>query len=453
MTRGLKQKSKLLLLLVLILLVVIMIGFLRISSLSSEAVSNMSYSEYQQFTDGMEGVIGSVKDSTGEILWSPTFVGYNDTYNLVGELRDSCFVENVVTNKSKNILLNTENYKFAKGVDSLSNSAKTIELTLNHDLNEKIYHFMVDKGVTNGSVLFMNASTGEIVTAVSVPGGIPDGKNELPSGSLINKNLSTCIPGSTMKIVTTLLLSQLDENFLKEEVDCSGKFESKDGVITCSTNRGITDLEMGIGKSCNVFFATEIVRHLDTQKDSSMQMLRNLHISGEASDQTLDILTRKGSYTGYSGDSTFVSTWSLIGEGEVQMSPIDMVSIVAGIVHHGNYPEPYLIKKVSDSYGNIIEEHEVVINNMDFDNVDQVYEVWKSGFEKYYETEEYGPLVTVAKTGTAEYTSGKSKKVSKMLMGYIKDSDLVFFIEVRDYSDSRLYPYEIIKMLEESNSL
>ena len=62
----------------------------------------------------------------------------------------------------------------------------------------------------------MEAGTGKIRAAVSLPGAVADGVEGLPEGALLNKNFLSVTPGSTMKIVTTLLLNELDEDLAHE---------------------------------------------------------------------------------------------------------------------------------------------------------------------------------------------------------------------------------------------
>ncbi len=444
-SKNLKNKSGILIVFFAIMAVVCILGFYRLAAGSQAAIQILTYDEYVELTKDTKDAIGVILDCKGEILWSHDFRGFDDSYNLVGELRTKPLTENVVAEKEKGYLTGSENYSFFIGAESLAGSKMDVQLTLDHTLNQYIYELMNAMGIGNGSVLLMNASNGEIISAVSVPSKVPESM-DLEDGTLINKNLRTTIPGSTMKIITSLLLLD-NPNFVKEEtVQCSGQTElAAGGAVTCVTKRGEKNLISGLGTSCNVYYATQINRYLDADKEATREKLQGLGILQEAAEGKVDNLNKKNSYISYDGSGSFESTWSLIGEGNVQMNPIDFAKIVAGIVHEGAMPEPHIVQRLYDAEGNLVEKHNCKTQQMPFSSAESTYGIWKEAYQTYYAKENYGSQVTVAKTGTAEYDNGKVRTTGKLLVGYMEESDLVFFIEVRDYSESKVMPAELIR--------
>ena len=114
-------------------------------------------------------------DTNGEVLWSREFRGYEDTYSLVGELKDVPYAENTAALSMEGSLLHPEQYRVAEGADSLEGTGETVVLTIDRGLNEDIYQYMKDRQIRSGSALFMEAGTGKIRAAVSLPGAVPDG--------------------------------------------------------------------------------------------------------------------------------------------------------------------------------------------------------------------------------------------------------------------------------------
>ena len=148
-----------------------------------------------------------------------------------------------------------------------------------------------------------------------------------------------------MKIVTAALLAaRCGEELREETAECTGTYPLLNGDVTCVTQRGIHDIESALGYSCNTFFAQKIIGILDADPKSTWENLERMGFSQEGQEVSLDRLHRTASSTGYDGDSSFSGTWSLIGQGTTQVSPIDMVRIVSALVNNGTAAEPYLVE-------------------------------------------------------------------------------------------------------------
>ena len=397
--------------------------------------------------------MGKIIDSTGTELWSMDFPGYEDTYSIVGELKTNYSAENMVAVQYADVLMGTDSYSLISGSRSLSDAGHDITLTLRHDLNERIYNYMKENGVESGSVLLTEAGTGRILAAVSLPGASPYATlDDLEDGALLNKNLSVTIPGSTMKIVTSCLLSaQRGEDLPRDVVDCSGSYYLAEGDITCITQRGKQDITSALGYSCNVFFGEEITRILDADPENTWKRLEQMGINKEGKEIPLDRLHRTASSTGYNGDGSFSGTWSLIGQGTTQVSPIDMVRVVSALVNGGISYEPYLIECITDTEGTATETHETKTEKvMSPDTAQQICEIWRGAYDIYYSDELYDNRITMAKTGTAQYSDGSE---SSLLMGYIEESDMAFYVEIKNREGVQISPADIINYALETEAL
>ena len=326
----------------------------------------------------------------------------------------------------------------------MSDAGRDISLTIRHELSESVYNYMKENGVKSGSAIFTEADTGRILAAVSLPGASPYAAlDELEDGALLNKNLRVTIPGSTMKIVTTALLAaRCGEELREETAECTGTYPLSNGDITCVTQRGVHDIEGALGYSCNTFFAQKIISILDADPKSTWENLERMGFGPEDQEVSLDRLHRTASSTGYDGNSDFSGTWSLVGQGTTQASPIDMVRIVSALVNGGTAAEPYLVENLRTVYGLATESHEVQKTElMSKETAQLVNEIWKSAYDTYYPSGLYDEQITMAKTGTAQYADGSE---SSLLIGYIENSGVAFYIEIKDRADAQISPADVV---------
>lgn len=445
MLYKIKKKKKILLLMIGFLGIVVIGGCFMLTKNAKKAVQNMNYSQWKGIEASYGKAIGQVVDKNDQLLWSVDMNGYEDSFSLVGMLQgNESLIKNCITAKYKDDLLAADTYSFRKGITSVCGNACEIQLTLDHEMNQRLYDYMKQNHVRKGSVLAMDADTGAIRAAVSLPA--PDlewiknpGTTEiLEDGSLLNRNLYTMTPGSPMKIVTSILLWESPLYSPEKKINCDGIYHTSNGEITCSTKRGWHDTGSAIGVSCNEYFASQINEILDSQKEETWKSLENLGFTHTAEQTSLDRLNRQTSTTGYDGSADFSNTWSLIGQGTTLVSPVDMVKIAAGIVKGGTAPEPYLVENISrGDRKKTVQEHEIKKEELITKKIaDSVYQDWKKGYQTYYSSA-FQEHITVAKTGTTQYGNGSG---SATLLGYIEKSNVVFFIEIADYQDADIAP-------------
>ena len=246
-----------------------------------------------------------------------------------------------------------------------------------------------------------------------------------------------------MKIVTTILLAaKCGEELIEETAVCSGTYPLSNGDITCVTQRGVHDIENALGYSCNTFFAQKITGILDADPKSTWENLERMGFSPEGQEVSLDRLDRMASSTGYDGNSDFSGTWSLIGQGTTQTSPIDMVRVVSALVNDGIAAEPYLVENIRTVDGIATESHEIQKTELMSEETAQlVNELWKHAYDTYYPSGLYDEKITMAKTGTAQYSDGSE---SSLLMGYIENSDVAFYIEIKNRDEAQISPADVV---------
>ena len=414
------------------ILIVLMAGITYLTINGEKEIRSKNYKYFLTTVEVLKNCGGRVRSCDGDILWGPTFSGYRDCYNLVGDIKNPR-IENSICVQNENTLFNTDNYNVLQGKSSLITSGEDVTLTLNHNLNKKMFDFLETQGVKTGSLLVMDRKTGKIRVAVSLPSAGPE-DTMLEEGALLNRNFMSAIPGSTMKIVTTVLLTEEDkQNVLADETtQCNGSYRTKESEapITCATRRGEQNIYSALGYSCNTYFAEQIEKHLNINSEEVKKNLKKMGIEcgTEGSNIDVDGIKISGSYANFSG-SGFSSTWSLIGEGEVGMNPIQMCRIVAAITNKGVAATPHLLE------GRQLTQEDF----MEADVAEKVFNIWKTGFDTYYKG--YDSKVTLAKTGTAEYDGNVE---SKLLVGYIESADLVFFLELRDFNSDQITTRDVV---------
>lgn len=444
MAQKIWKKRILFLMMALFLGMMSAIGIFFLANKGERAVTALGYDEYIDWIDNSSVYIGKILDADGEELWTKDFPGYEDTYNIVGELKTNYMAENTVTVAYSDVLLGMDTYNLIGGEDSLSDAGQDINLTIRHKLSESVYNYMKENGVKSGSALFAEADTGKILAAVSLPGASPcTALDELEDGALLNKNLRVTIPGSTMKIVTTALLAaKCGEELRQETAECIGTYPLLDGDVICSTQCGLHDIESALGYSCNIFFAQKIINILDKVPEGTWESLEKMGFKPEKQEIFLDRLRRISSSTGYTGNPDFSGTWSLIGQGTTQTSPIDMVRIVSAIVNGGAAAEPYLVENIRTVDGTITEKHEVKRTELMSEATAQLTDkIWRNAYNTYYPSGLYDEQITMAKTGTAQYADGSE---SSLLMGYIENLGVAFYIEIKNWDEAQISPADVV---------
>ncbi|MFQ6614749.1 MAG: penicillin-binding transpeptidase domain-containing protein, partial [Fidelibacterota bacterium] len=159
-----------------------------------------------------------------------------------------------------------------------------ITLTIDLDLQQEAESLMQGK---SGALILSDPVTGEILAAVSVPNYAPD----LFSGSIRDEEWASVVddslkpllnrlingqypPGSTFKIITTLLLMSEGVLDTSETFTCVGNYHFGDRVFHCwnEYGHGKVNLKKAVVQSCNVYFFNAIQR---SSMDDLAQMTRD----------------------------------------------------------------------------------------------------------------------------------------------------------------------------------
>ncbi len=317
-------------------------------------------------------------------------------------------------------------YKNGK-FDTIPVQGKDITITIDKKLQEYGELLMQNK---RGGIVAIEPKTGEILSLVSAPTynpnllvGRPRSKNfsKLHYDSirtpLIDRGLLRMHePGSPFKAL--IALTALQENAIdpNTSVSCSGAYHyGGRKPMGCHCGSGRRNLNSGIAKSCNSYFANAFRKTIDKYDDASQAMdIWSHHIKSFGLGDFLGYDLPPGK-KGNIPNGAYYDKWypdfrwgattiisNSIGQGEVLVTPIQLANMTAAIANRGYYFTPHIIKAIEGQ--NIDEKFATpkytTIDKQHFEPVIQgLYDVYNKGTANFLRV----PGIEICgKTGTAE---------------------------------------------------
>lgn len=328
---------------------------------------------------------------------------------------------------------NREKGSYQEGrYDTLAVPGKDIRLGIDAELQLYGEQLMANK---KGSIVAIDPKTGEILTIISSPTFNP---NELVGRErssnftrLLNDTLNPLLdraimgrypPGSTFKMVNTLVALQEGAIWSGTEFSCSGK---QTRPIRCTHNHiSPLALEMAIEQSCNPYFWNTFKATLNnTAYNSPKEGYKawydhvmsfnfgktfNTDIPYEVSG---NIPTNEYYDKLYHGSWNALTVRSLsIGQGEILVTPIQLANLVVIIANQGWYYPPHVAIYV-ESEPNITHKFEQKIQStIDSKHFETVRKAMTSVFEGEHGTARFYKMDSITqagKTGTVQNPHGE----------------------------------------------
>lgn len=358
---------------------------------------------------------------------------------------------------------------------------QSVYLTIDRDLQEAVQNAFVEayneasgtwaQTSRGGAAVVMNVKTGEVLAAVSYPWfnpGLfnPDSLltneervqaivdlNSDPRTPLLDRVTQGRIPsGSVFKIVSTA--AGLDSGVFTPETSivCTGVWYGEqygDGrpyrTDWLETGHGYVDFSLALSRSCDPYYweLGVALHNTDPQMLTEYAYKMGLGVPTGLEDlpeeigqvPNADLIFRTDARSWNISDTLNM----VIGQGQMQNTPLQIVRMVASVVNGGQLLKPLFVDRVQ-----IIGEEPVytaqpeVISQLDFDA--EVYEVIQDAmcdvtldpnggtahyiFEQWYPYQaQYGFNVTVCgKTGTAQ-TGGETTKPQAWFVAYAPMED------------------------------
>lgn len=255
-------------------------------------------------------------------------------------------------------------------LDTPPEQGKEISITIDKDLQEYGERLMHGK---RGGIVALEPTTGEILSMISGPTydpallvGRKRSKNytrlhyDSISKPLFDRSISfEKEPGSPFKTLNALIALQEGVMTPNTKVRCYNGFYVGNVKRGCHCGGGMRDMNNGIYKSCNAYFA---------------QTFRNIFDKFETTDEGMDVwekhmrsfglgdylgsdlhtgrpgrIPNKAFYDRWYGDNRWASSFIIsnsIGQGEVAATPIQLANMTAAIANRGHYFTPHIIKKI-----------------------------------------------------------------------------------------------------------
>lgn len=322
-------------------------------------------------------------------------------------------------------------------------------LSLDKDLQQKMLGLMqsvVSKKRGKGVAIAMDPQTGSILGMVS----LPDFNNNLfttapqeiflkeyarlsqdPNQPLFNRAIAGIYPpGSTIKPL--MAVAGLSEGVISEQTHILDKGEIKvpnqynPQIIYTFPDwkpggHGLVNVFTAIAESCDVFFygvggGYEQISGLGSAKIQDWFRKFNLgsetgvDLTGENPGlvPTNEWKRKTKGEDWYQGDTYHIS----IGQGDLLVSPLQLVNYISAIANGGKLLRPHLVSKILDSEGKVVKEIKTEVKNEKLaDN--HVIDIVKEGMRLAVTSgtaRELSdlPVPAAGKTGTAEFDNNKS---------------------------------------------
>lgn len=324
--------------------------------------------------------------------------------------------------------------------DTIPERGSDISLTIDAALQEYGEKLMVNK---RGGIVALEPATGEILALVAAPNYDPSllvGRDRSKNFTrlwydTISKPLFDRVlqgeypPGSPFKALTALIGLQEGVIDTDERISCYGGFSYGRGrKLACHHHPSPLAMQGGIANSCNAYFCTVYKRTIEkyNSPQEGIDNWRNHLLSFGLGDfmgydlpsgrpgkipssKTYNAVYDYPTYKWYA--SATIS--NAIGQGEVLLTPMQMVNFTAAIANRGWYYKPHIIKSIkkTDSLPpEYAEKHYTTIDPKHFDPVIAgLFDVFNYGTASHLKV----PGIEICgKTGTAEnYAKVGGKRV------------------------------------------
>lgn len=251
---------------------------------------------------------------------------------------------------------------------------KDLKTTIDISLQEMMENELEGKKAVG---LVSNPKTGEILAMVSKPDyspylftGFTTDKTweEIisdPDKPLLNRITDGLYPpGSTLKMITAMTLLEKGKVNLSETIYCRGVYRLGNRQFHCWNEKGhgYVNLEKAIAQSCNVYFYNFVQRlTLDEWSDACQSFGFGSRTNIDMDSESKGILPNSN----YMNNVYGIRGWSkgnllnlALGQGELSVTPIQMLQYINLLATHGQTYELHLAsdqdfgKKINDQFSN-----------------------------------------------------------------------------------------------------
>jgi penicillin-binding protein 2 len=314
--------------------------------------------------------------------------------------------------------------------DTLPERGKDITLTIDETLQKYGEALMKNK---RGGIVALEPATGEILSLITAPYYDPSllvgrerSKNftklwyDTISRPLFDRGLKgEYPPGSPFKTLTALIGMQEGVVDAEEKIRCYGGYKyRRNKLLGCHHHKTPLAMVAGIANSCNAYFCTvykRIIEKYPTPQEGIDNWKNHLSsfglgnylgydlpIGNRGLIPNSDYYNRAYNYPKYKWYASATIS-NAIGQGEVLLTPIQMVNFTAAIANRGWYYKPHILKNIVDvdTIPKVYtEKHVTTIDKEYFEPVvEGMFDVYSNGTASHIQI----PGIEICgKTGTAE---------------------------------------------------
>lgn len=270
-------------------------------------------------------------------------------------------------------------------------------------------------GNKKGGAVMIDIHTGQIIAMYSNPNYDPKNVRKSFGDSaypLMNRALSSYAPGSTFKLITALAALETGVVDPHKKEHCPGSYSFGGRVWRCWKHEGHGGMNLrdAIQHSCDVYF------YKLAQKVGLPNIVKYARMLGLGEHTGVDLDNEsRGNLPVVKGSSPGTLLNTVIGQGVVQITPLQLANAYATMINGGKLYAPRLA-----FVGNkpiILKENHFKQSSIDF-LMDALYAVVnEEGGTSYYSRS--STVILAGKTGTAQVAGlDKKKKDNAWFVGY-----------------------------------
>ncbi len=304
-----------------------------------------------------------------------------------------------------------------------------LTLTIDKDAQEVAEEEFKDK---RGAVVALDPSTGEVLAFLSAPqynledfakvtsNEVWRELNNNPDRPMFNRaSMSTFAPGSTFKMISAIAGLEegiIDTNF---KVNCGGGYQFGDRYFKCLHVHGTVDVETSIEKSCNTFYYTLVNKlGLDTWSKYAKKFGFGTKTKIDIPEESSGIVPSTEYYNRVYGKNGWTKGFVIslgIGQGELNVTPLQLAQYAALFANFGKSARPHFLKSYMDTQTNKRYDvkpqyYDIGISRKSFDIVRRAMYLVVNGAGTA--TNIKLPDIAIAgKTGTAQNPHGKDHAI------------------------------------------
>lgn len=310
----------------------------------------------------------------------------------------------------------------------------TIVTTIDLKLQNKIERYLDEQHVTDGAVVLLDTSNGDVKAMVSRPQLLPGQLQQGNDHILRNHALTAYSPGSIYKIVTTA--AALEYNVVREDEHffCNGEYGRYGLSCWKKGGHGDQTLEQAFANSCNVVFATLSERLTANRLYETASALGVVQKVGWHQDEgkapissPIRLLAEEENGIVFHDVSTKdggIIAQSSIGQRDVHVTPLQAANMVVTLLNRGRQYENRIVSQINYADGQLLAQLPVHHGHENKYNIHPATAEKILGYMQLViqqgtgKSIEAGSWHVAGKSGTAQLSGKQSGRNHQWFIGY-----------------------------------